>query len=113
MTGKEFEEFLVQFFETCGCIVTKTKPGHDYGADLILERFGERTVVQAKRQKQSIGLKAVQEVTAARKYYQAHKTLVVINGAFTKGAKELAKSNRVELWNRIRLMQEIKRNNFV
>ncbi|ENO12276.1 putative endonuclease [Thermoplasmatales archaeon SCGC AB-539-C06] len=113
MTGFEFEEFLVQFFKTCGYIVTKTKPGHDYGADLILERFGERTVVQAKRQKRSIGLKAVQEVTAAKKYYRAHKALVVINGTFTKNAKELAKSNYVELWNRTRLMQEIKKMHFV
>ena len=69
----------------------------------------ERTVVQAKRQKRSIGLKAVQEVTAAKKYYRAHKTLVVINGTFTKNTKELAKSNYVELLNRTRLMKEIKK----
>jgi len=109
MTGKEFEEFLVQLFKTCGYNVTKTEPGYDYGADMVLERYGERTVVQAKRQKRSVGLKAVQEVTAARKYYRAHKTLVVINGTFTRNAKELAKSNNVELWDRKRLMQEIKK----
>ena len=109
MTGNEFEDFLVQLFKTCGYIVTKTEPGHDYGADLILEISGERTVVQAKRQKRSIGLKAVQEVTAAKRYYKANRTLVVINGTFTRNAKELAKSNRVELWDRKRLMQEIKK----
>ena len=109
MTGREFEELLVQLFKTSGCNVTKTQPGHDYGADMILERYGERTVVQAKRQKRSVGLKAVQEITAARKYYRAQKTLVVINGMFTRNAKELAKSNRVELWDRKRLMQEIKK----
>ena len=113
MTGLEFEEFLAQLFRTGGYLVTKTKPGHDYGADLILERFGERTVVQAKRRKQSIGVKAVQEVATAKKYYSAHKVLVVISSTFTKNAKELAKSNNVELWNRTRLMQEIKKMHFV
>lgn len=113
MTGFEFEEFLVQFFKTCGYIVTKTKLGNDYGADLILERFGERTVVQAKRRKRSIGVKAVQEVTAAKNYYSAHKALVVISGTFTKNAKKLAKSNGIELWDRTRLMQEIKKMHFV
>ncbi|MHA1213355.1 MAG: restriction endonuclease, partial [Candidatus Heimdallarchaeota archaeon] len=88
-------------------------PGHDYGADLILERFGERTVVQAKRRKQSIGVKAVQEVATAKKYYSAHKALVVISSTFTKNAKELAKSNNVELWNRTQLVQEIKKMHFV
>jgi hypothetical protein len=113
MAGLEFEEFLAQFFRTGGYIVTKTKPGHDYGADLILERFGERTVVQAKRRKQSIGVKAVQEVATAKKYYSAHKALVVISSTFTMNAKKLAKSNNVELWNRTRLMQETKKMHFV
>ena len=113
MTGFEFEEFLFQFFKTCGYIVTITKPGHDYGADLILERFGERTVVQAKRQKRSIGVKAIQEVATARNYYSAHKAMVIISGTFTKNAKELAKSNGVELWDRTRLMHEIKIMHFM
>ena len=95
MTGFEFEEFLAQFFKTCGYIVTKTKTGNDYGADLILERFGERTVVQVKRRKRSIGVKAVQEVTAAKNYYSAHKALVIISSIFTKNAKELAKRNSI------------------
>ena len=113
MTGLEFEEFLAEFFKTCGYIVTKTKTGNDYGADLILERFGERTVVQVKRHKRSIGVKAVQEVTAARNYYGAHKALAIISSIFTKNAKELAKSNSIELWDRKRLMQEIKKNPFM
>jgi len=54
-----------------GYNVLKTPYSKDQGADLILERFEEMTVVQAKRYKGNVGNSAVQEVVASKAYYQA------------------------------------------
>ena len=43
---------------------------------------------------------AVQEVVASLAYYTRNKGIVVTNSFFTQSAKELAKVNNVELWDR-------------
>ena len=70
----------------------------DMGADLILERRGIRSVVQAKSYSGSVGVKAVQEVVAAKSYYKAREAFVVTNSTFTKSAIDLAEANGVSLW---------------
>jgi HJR/Mrr/RecB family endonuclease len=60
MTGKEFERFLDVHFRNFGYGVTLTQDSQDYGADLILYKDGSKTVVQAKRSKNPVGIKAVQ-----------------------------------------------------
>ena len=112
MTGVEFEKYLSMVFENKGCIVQRTPPSHDYGADLIVEHFGEIGVVQSKRKKSSTGLKAVQEISSARKWYKAHKAIVITTGSFTKPAVELASVEGVELWDRKRLLDEISKPGF-
>ena len=54
--------------------------------------------VQAKRYAKPVGVKAVQEVAAARSFYGASGAAVITNGAFTPAARRLAASCRVELW---------------
>mgnify|MGYP003685803023 CR=1 FL=1 len=44
------------------------------------------------------GNKAVQEVIAAKQYYNCHKAIVITNNTFTKSAKDLARKCRVELF---------------
>lgn len=97
LTGYEFEKFLKRLFELMGYKVELTKQSQDQGADLIIEKFGERTAVQAKRHKSKVGNRAVQEVAASMKYYNAHKGMVVITGQFTKQAVTLAASNGIKL----------------
>ena len=43
MDGYEFETFLKNLFEIMGYKVEHTKLSGDQGADLIIERFGEKT----------------------------------------------------------------------
>lgn len=97
LTGYQFEEFLKKLFELMGYRVELTKISQDQGADLIIEKFGERTAVQAKRHKSKVGNRAVQEVVASMKYYNAHKGTVVTTGQFTKQAVTLAATNGIEL----------------
>jgi restriction system protein len=76
----------------------------DYGADLILEKAGTRTVVQAKRWKLPVGIEAVQQIIGAMKYYQATKGMVVTNSVYTLNAQELARVNDIDLIDREQLI---------
>ncbi|URZ15439.1 restriction endonuclease [Clostridium felsineum] len=112
MTGEEFEEFLKAHFEKLGYKVELTPKTGDYGADLVLNRNGSKTVVQAKRWINKVGIEAVQQVIGARAYYKADKCLVVTNNYFTPNAINLAESNKdVELWDRKELIKIMNKNN--
>ncbi|MEG3908634.1 restriction endonuclease [Microcoleus sp. w1-18aA5] len=107
MTGKEFENFLYLYFINFGYSVKLTQDSQDYGADLILYKDGSKTVVQAKRSKNPVGIKAVQEVAGAVKHYNGNKGRVITNNRFTENAYNLAESNDIELWDRKRLIEFI------
>jgi len=107
MTGKEFEIFLNIHFRNLGYSVTLTQDSQDYGADLILYKDGSKTVVQAKRSKNPVGIKAVQEVAGAVRHYKGNKGRVITNNRFTENACKLAQSNDVELWDRKKLIEFI------
>lgn len=107
MTGIQFEEFLVQLFMKQGYRATMTKSSGDFGADLVLKGNGETIVVQAKRYKSSVGVKAVQEIIAAIRMYDANSAWVVTNSYFTKQAQTLASHNDVRLIDRDELLELI------
>ncbi len=107
LSGEAFEEHVAVRFRGLGYRVKLTPNGADFGADLVLEKDGARTVVQAKRWKNDVGVKAVQEVVAAKAHYRAQHALVVTNSRFTTQAIQLARSNGVELWDRDRLAREL------
>jgi restriction system protein len=92
-----------------GYSVQATPVSGDWGADLILTRDGERTVVQAKRYTKSVGLEAVQEAVTARAKYHCSRSIVVTNSTFTRQARELAFANGTELWDREKLTKELGR----
>ena len=104
MSGKEFEEFLSAHFKKMGYSVKLTPASNDYGCDLIIKNNDTKTVVQAKRYKTKVGIKAVQEIIAAVNFYNANNSMVVTNNYYTNNAKALAKSSNVELWDRDKLI---------
>jgi restriction system protein len=112
MGGHGFERFLVQLFKRLGY---KTKhvggSGGDFGADLIVEKNGLRTAVQAKNYgKSAVGNDAVQQAIAGAAYYDCQEALVVTNSRFTKAAREQAGGSNlpVHLWDRKILEQKLK-----
>lgn len=107
MDGKTFEKYLEALFEKLGYRVERTQYVGDYGADLITSKDGVKTVIQAKRYKNKVNIKAVQEAVAAKGKYGCSEAMVVTNSFYTKAAIELAKANRVELWNRDRLVKAL------
>jgi restriction system protein len=108
MDGPTVERRLAVLFRQRGYRVEATgSAGGDFGCDLLIMRGDERAVVQAKRWQKAVGVKAVQEATAARAYYAANRAYVVTNAAFTPQARKLAAANGVELWGREDLVRAL------
>ncbi|MCF7908541.1 MAG: restriction endonuclease [Candidatus Omnitrophica bacterium] len=99
-TGYEFENFLNILFKKMGYKVENTKLSGDQGADLVVEKFGEKIVVQAKRYNNKVTNRGVQEVVAAIKHYKADKGMVITTNEFTRSAIKLASSNNIKLIDR-------------
>lgn len=113
MAGREFEEYLRVLFRERGYHVLLTPATGDFGADLILSDKNKKIVVQAKRYKKNVGLKAVQEVSTAKNHFNADECWVVTNSYYTEPAKKLAASNKVRLVDRellIKWMLEMKKS---
>lgn len=100
LSGEQFEEFLATYYRANGYRVRLTKTTGDFGADLILKKKGETTVVQAKRYKNAVGIEAVQQIIGGKAYYHADKMVVATNSYYTKAAKELAEESGVTLLDR-------------
>jgi restriction system protein len=107
MDGKTFEQYLEALFERLGFQVERTRYVGDYGADLVVGKDGVKTIVQAKRWKKPVGVKAVQEAVAAKAMYGCTEAMVVTNSTYSKQAVELAKANKVVLWDRERLVDAL------
>jgi restriction system protein len=107
LNGHQFEDYLKELFSILGYQAVRTKLSGDQGADLIVKIDGVKTVIQAKKYQGSVTNKAVQEVVASKKHYGADNAMVVTTGTFTKSAIELAKSNKVDLWDKDKLKKVI------
>jgi HJR/Mrr/RecB family endonuclease len=108
MNGHEFESFLGQLFEKLGYSVNQTKGSGDQGGDLVLFKDDVYTVVQAKKYQGKVSNTAIQEVVAAKKFYNCSQSMVVTTGEFTRGAVELALANDVILWDKMILEESIR-----
>ena len=100
MTGEEFEYYLKLRLERLGFKVEMTPASNDYGADLFCFDNNGTIVVQVKRYEGNVGTAAVQEIVAAREYYNADGCVVITNSFFTINALNLAEANEVSLIDR-------------
>lgn len=110
MTGYEFEDFLKTLLKKMGYKVEPTKYSGDQGADLIIVKFGEKSVIQAKRHRDRVNNKSIQEVVAAIKHYKADTGMVITTSEFTPSAIELADSNNIKLIDRHELEDLIRKH---
>ena len=107
MSGRNFEEKISLLLQAKGYRVHLTPYVGDWGADLVVSRDGRKSVVQLKRWNRSINIKAIQQVVASKAKYGCDHAMVITNAHFTRAARELARVNRVELWDRQRLAREL------
>lgn len=100
MSGSEFEERLMILFKNLGYKVQHVGRTADAGVDLIIERNGMRTAVQAKRYQGNVGEHAVQEVHTGKDYYRCDEAIIVTNSNFTEMAWKVAQATNIKLWSR-------------
>jgi hypothetical protein len=111
LSGSDFESFLEKLFRKLGYSVIKTPLTGDQGADLVVEKSGERIAVQTKRYHGIVSNKAVQEAVAAINHYKCSRAIVITTSSFTKSALKLAYSNKVELWDGKKLKEVMNKIN--
>ena len=101
LEGIEFEDFVADLLKRNGFARIKTtQASSDYGADIIAEADEIKYVFQCKNYSTPVGNSAVQEIFAAKAYYDADVAVVITNNFFTKNAVKLATKIGVELWDR-------------
>ncbi len=99
LSGVEFENLILDKFSSLGFKVESTPKTGDFGADLIVENNeGSRVIIQCKRFKSKVNLKAVQEVVGAMGHYAGDIGIVITNNSFLNSAIKLAESHDIELW---------------
>ena len=100
MDGETYESYMGYKLAFAGWSeVTYTPLTGDYGADIIAnDKDGKRTCIQCKRYENPVGVEAVQEVLAAKQYYNAERAIVATNSVLTSQAHNMAQKTGVELW---------------
>ena len=74
-----------------------TQGSSDQGVDVIAKKDTRTLVAQCKRFIKPVGNKAVQEIVAGMKYYEATEGVVIAPNGFTNSAKNLAEANNIKL----------------
>ncbi len=77
--GYQYELVTKEMFALLDWETFVTPKSGDQGADLIIEKYGLKFVVQCKFYSNPVGNKAVQEVIAAKGFYDAGGAIVVTN----------------------------------
>ncbi len=109
LNGAEFERYVALLLADNGFEhVVQTKGSGDQGADILAERGGSKYAIQCKNYAGTVGNAAVQEVYAGAQFYGCDRAAVICPGEFTRGAKELARSTGVLLWDGRKLSRMMK-----
>lgn len=103
MSGTDFENYVGSLLIGSGFNVSGTPKTGDQGADLIATKDGKTYVIQVKKYTNPVGNAAVQEVVAARGYYNGEVGVVVTNSTFTTSARALAVKNNIILIDKHRM----------
>ena len=101
MDGHRFEYWCADLLKKNDYInVEVTKGSGDQGVDVIAEKEDIRFAIQCKCQANNLSNKPIQEINAGRLFYKCQIGVVMTNRYFTEGAKELAMTTGVLLWDR-------------
>ena len=93
----EYEHYCASEFNKTGWEAKATQGSSDQGVDVKATKNGIVLVAQCKKFAKPVGNKAVQEVVAGMKYYEANKGVVIAPNGFTNSAEKLAQANNIKL----------------
>lgn len=109
MDGHQFEQYVGTILGKNGFKnIRVTKGSGDQGVDIIATKDEIKYAIQCKCYSSDVGNTAVQEVYAGKNLYGCHVAVVLTNRHFTAGAKQLAQTTGVLLWDREKLSELIK-----
>jgi restriction system protein len=74
-------------------------------------RNGVSYVIQARRNRRKVGIRAIEDAIATRKHLKCERAIVVTNHFFSNQARKIAKANQVLTLDRHDLIKEMKRMN--
>ena len=109
MDGARFEVFIADLFRAMDHRVVLYGGSGDQGVDMIVYPRGERVAVQCKNYSRPVGNRPVQEVYAGARHHRCVEAWVVAPAGYTRGARDLAKSTGVLLYDADTIRQWIKR----
>ena len=99
MSGGQFEVFVAEVFRAMGHRAQVMGGSGDQGVDVVVATpDGRKIAVQCKNYARPVGNKPVQEVYAGARHHGCSQGWVVAPAGFTKGARELATSVGVNLF---------------
>jgi restriction system protein len=107
MIGSDFEERLMVMFKHLGYNVKHVGKTADAGVDLIIEKDGKKTAIQAKRYQSNVGEAAVQQVHTGKHFYHCDDAIIVSNSNYTEMARKVAKETDIKLWSRNDLIKSL------
>jgi hypothetical protein len=106
MNGTQFEYFVAEVLRARGHQVRILGRSGDQGVDLLLKEADGKTIaVQCKHYSKPVGNKAIQEVFAGQRYYDADEAWVVAPSGYTIGGRQLARKLGVHLLGRESLLR--------
>ncbi len=100
-----FEAAIAAFYFHQGYDVHLTPYSNDKGVDVVLLSEQHNAIIQVKQTKGQVGREAIQEIVAAKRYYEStfqveFELIALTNNDFSSTSKMLASTNSVELINR-------------
>lgn len=115
MNPFEFEACCTSVLREHGWMSWKTAPGQDQGGDVLARKGKLKVVLQCKLSRKKIGNQAVQQVTAARRYYECDIAAVVADSGYTDSAKQLASANSILLlhYSELKNLEYLIRSHFI
>ena len=103
LSPRGFEELVKRLFEAMGYTGRLTPPGPDEGVDLVLQRKGEKVVVQCKRHRNPVGQPVVRDLYDALLHQEADRAYLVTTSTFTEPATRWAEGKPLQLIDKYQL----------
>jgi hypothetical protein len=97
MDPYDYEHLCAEEFKKNKWDAEATQGSSDQGVDVIATKDTRTLVAQCKRFMKPVGNKAVQEIVAGMKYYEATEGVVIAPNGYTYSAKNLAEANNIKL----------------